>query len=190
MKKTPGLSDNLPPRRNLWGDPISYQSGLGKTYDTFSPIYSSALKPEPIDEEILELGASISMPKRKTSINGVKVNLNDYKGAYSRFVQLAGNDFKSPFRSNLGAKDYLNQLVTGKLPESAMYNHALTTGGPDGGKADTIKDVLREYQHSAKAELLKEFPEIQAYIDDKIDEEQAKQLEVLSGSGGIRINAR
>ena len=189
MKKTPGLSDNLPVRRNLWGEPITYQSGLGKTYDTFSPIYSSAMDPEPIDEEIIRLEATVLMPKRKTTINGVRVNLNDFKGAYSRYVQLAGNELKSPFRGDLGAKDYLNQLITGKLPESALYNHALTSDGPDGGKANTIKKVLQEYQESAKAELVEEFPELAAFIENEVAETNAQQMEALQKAGGLRINA-
>ena len=189
-RKTPGLSDNLPVRRSLWGEPISYQSGIGKTYDVMSPIYSSKLDPEPIDSEILKLEAPIGMPPRKTTLGGVRVNLNDFEGAYSRYVQLAGNELKNPFRQNMGAKDYLNALVSNKLPESALYNHPLTTGGPDGGKADTIKDILREYRDLAKDQLESEFPKLKAFVEDKRVEEQNKQLEVLNTAGGLKINAR
>ena len=113
MKRTPGLSDNLPVRRNLWGEPISYQSGLGVMYDAFSPIYSKSKKPSPIDEAILENEMNITMPNKTTGFNGVSVDLERFPGAYSRFVELAGNEIKHP-AWNLGAKDLLNEIVSGK----------------------------------------------------------------------------
>src|SRR5690606_31183804 len=47
--RVPGLTKGLPPRRDLWGEAISYRSGLGAIYDAVSPIYSSQAKESPID---------------------------------------------------------------------------------------------------------------------------------------------
>lgn len=169
MKRTPGLSDGLPVRRNLWGDPIGYQSGMGIMYDAFSPIYSKAKKPSAIDEEILRNEMNITMPDKKTGFDGVTVNLEKYPGAYSRFVQLAGNDLKHP-AWNLGARDFLNRVVSGKHEMSQVYS--MRSDGPDGGKYFYVRDVIEQYREFAKAQLLKECPQIK----DEIDERKAKKL--------------
>ena len=45
--RVPGLTKRLPVRRDLWGEPIAYRSGLGAIYDAVSPIYSRREKPRP-----------------------------------------------------------------------------------------------------------------------------------------------
>lgn len=179
-RKVPGLSDDLPPRRNLWGEPISYQSGLGSAYDMLSPIYSKSKKTSAIDEEILRLEATINMPGKKTSIDGVTVNLERYQGAYSRFVQLAGNELKHP-AWELGARDFLNQLVSGKHQLSPVYD--MRSDGPDGGKSDYLKKILNDYRNLARQELLKEFPEIKAEVDEKKREKRRLKMPVFGGQG-------
>jgi hypothetical protein len=172
-KRTPGLSDNLPVRRDLWGQPVSYQSGLGEAYDMFSPIYSRADKRSPIDDEILRLEASVTMPDKKTSFDGVTINLERYPEAYSRYVQLAGNELKHP-AWNLGSRDMLNKLVTGKHALSPVYN--MRSDGPDGGKSDYIKKTINDYREMARTQLLKEFPALKAEYDEK--QRQRRQLKM------------
>lgn len=173
QKRTPGLSEGLPVRRNLWGEPVTYQSGLGVMYDAFSPIYSRSKKPSPIDEAILEHEMNINMPNKKMSIDGVSVNLEHYPGAYSRFVQLAGNEAKHIAYDNKGAKDFLNSVVSG---ESATYSHVynMRSDGPDGGKYFYVREIIQDYRELAKRQLLKEFPEIK----DEIEEKTTRKLEL------------
>tara|TARA_R110000822_G_scaffold173299_2_gene312904 strand:+ start:1846 stop:5310 length:3465 start_codon:yes stop_codon:yes gene_type:complete len=163
-RRTPGLSDMLPPRRDLWGEPISFQSGLGAGFDAMSPIYSRAEKPSPIDEEILRLDASVTMPPKKTSFNGVSIDLSDHPEAWSRYVELAGNELKHP-AWNQGAKDMLNDLVSGRHTLSPVYQ--MYSDGPDGGKADYIKKTLNDYREMARRQLLDEFPELRSEYEDK-----------------------
>lgn len=163
-RRTPGLSDGLPPRRNLWGEPISYQSGLGVMYDAFSPIYSKSQKPSPIDEAILENEMTITMPPKKTSIDGARVNLEMYPGAYSRYLQLAGNEMKHP-AWGMGAKDLLNEIVSGKHVMSPIYE--MKSDGPDGGKALYVQSILQQYRELAKDQLLKEFPEMKDAVQEQ-----------------------
>lgn len=162
--RVPGLTKNLPARRDLWGEAISYRSGLGAIYDTVSPIYSSQAKESPIDKEMIRLDAFTSMPARKTGFEGVRVNLDNYHGAYSRFVQLAGNEAKDP-AWDLGAKDFLNQVVTGKHPMSQVYERF--SDGPEGGKADFIRTTINRYREIAKKQLLEEFPALRADVEAK-----------------------
>jgi hypothetical protein len=175
-RRTPGLSDELPLRRDLWGRPMKYQSGLGWAYDVFSPIYSKKDNPEPIDSELLRLEKSVGMPGKKTSFLGVNIDLNNYPGAYSRYVELAGNELQHP-EYGLGAKDLLNQVVSGEHYLSDIYSQG--TDGADGTKSEMIDAIITDYRRLAKQQILEEFPEI---MDEVEDFNQAQQ-EVLAGIG-------
>lgn len=174
--RTPGLSQDLPPRRDLWGRPLSYESGLGTGYDILSPVYSRREDPQPIDAEILRLEANVRNAPRVTSIDGVRVDLGRYPEAYSRYVELAGNALKHP-AWGLGAMDLLNAVVSGKHPLSQIY--ALKSDGPDGGKAAWIADTIGQYRELAKRRLLEEFPQIAAEWEERRRRRQELKLPVL-----------
>ena len=175
-RRTPGLSESLPLRRNLWGEPISYQSGLGKAYDMMSPIYSKLENPHPVDDEILRLEVNITMPPSKTSMNGVTVDLERYEGAYSRYVELAGNELKHP-AWRMGARDLLNEIITGKHTLSQVYD--MKSDGPEGGKADFIKDILNQYRSLARDQLVKEYPEIDARVKEMQKQKRELKLPLI-----------
>ena len=161
-RRTPGMSSDLPPRRDIWGRPISYESGLGSFYDTVSPIYSSKDNPEPVDKELLRLESTVSKPAKKTSFDGATVNLERFPEAYSRYLELAGNELKHP-AWGLGAKDLLNKIVSGQHELSPIYQ--MRSDGPDGGKAEYIQGVVNDYRKMAKDQILREFPEVKAEHD-------------------------
>jgi hypothetical protein len=174
--RTPGLSEKLPARRGLWGDPISYESGFGKAFDMFSPVTTVPGKKEPIDEEILRNGAHVTMPQRKTNFDGVTVDLGKYPAAYSRYVELAGNGLKHP-AWKLGAKDLLNQVVSGQHPLSAVYR--LRSDGPEGGKDFFIRDTVSKYRELARTQLLKEYPDLAEEVRDKKAHARAMKMPVI-----------
>jgi len=176
--RVPGLTKGLPVRRDLWGEPISYRSGLGAIYDAVSPIYSSQAKSSPVDEEMLRLGAFVSMPSRKTGLDGVQVNLDNYHGAYSRFVQLAGNEAKDP-AWNLGARDFLDQVVTGEHPMSLVYERY--SDGPEGGKADFIRTTINRYRDLAKRQLLEEYPDLRVDVEAKKRQQMEEKIDAAIG---------
>jgi hypothetical protein len=171
-RRTPGLSDNLPLRRDIWGRPVTYQSGLGWAYDVFSPIYTKPAKAEPVDDEMLRLGKAVSMPSKKATFQGVNIDLNNYPGAYSRYVELAGNELKHP-NYDMGAKDLLNAVVSGEHFLSEIYDQG--TDGADGTKAEIISSIVSEYRKIAREQVLQEFPEIQGEIDYFIQTQQDMQ---------------
>lgn len=184
--RTPGLSDSLPPRLDLWGQPVKTESGLGKPFDLMSPVYSKEPSAQPIDKEIERLGANITMPGRKTSFNGVTVGLSAYPKAYSRYVELAGNALKhdkygAPVTvGGLGARDYLNAIVTGTSPISVIYK--LRSDGPDGGKDAFIRDAISKYREKARDVLLDEFPKLKAEVDEKKRQLKAMKMPVLDAA--------
>ena len=167
--QTPGMSKTLPAMRDLWGRPISRASGLGDFYDFVSPIYSKKFDPEPIDSELNRLELWLRRPPKKTSFDGVTVNLELHPRIYSRYVELAGNALTHTVHgapvglSEKGAKDELNALMKGEHPLSEVYK--LMSDGPDGGKANQIRDMVNDYREAARDQLLEEFPELKAQVD-------------------------
>jgi hypothetical protein len=82
MAQTPGLSDKLPPRRDVLGRPVKHPERLG--FDLVSPIVVSKEDPDPVARAVAELGVSYRMPRR--DIAGVKLNSEQY----SRLVEVRG----------------------------------------------------------------------------------------------------
>jgi hypothetical protein len=161
-RRVPGLSQDLPVVRDLWGRPVDFRSGLGTTFDVMSPIYSSSLDPEPIDQEFQRLEYFPTKPAYRTSFDGVSVNLRETPEAYSRYVELSGNGLEHPF-FGAGAMDTLNAIVTGNHAMSSMYQSG--TDGPDGSKVIMLRDVMQSYRDLARQQVLQEFPEIRRFVD-------------------------
>ena len=86
--RIPGYSQSLAPRRNLWGEMIVLEGGLGP--DFISPIYSSYSKEDPVSDELERLNVEQrmkyypSLPQR--TIDGEKIPPE----LYSKFVARAG----------------------------------------------------------------------------------------------------
>lgn len=170
--KIPGLSRTLPPRRNLWGDPVP--SGHDPITNFISPVKIADEKHEPIDDEILKQGFNITMPDRqqtfKNGSTSVPIDMAKHPEAYSRLLELSGNELKHP-AWNMGLKDLLNSIVSGTHPLSGVYN--LKSDGPEGGKEVMIRDLISQYRDMAKKQVLDEFPEIQQEVGDKAEAKRA-----------------
>lgn len=160
-RRVPGLSEGLPQYRDLWGRPVDYRSGEGAMYDLFSPVYIKRENPEPIDTELGRLEYYPAMPQKTFSFSGVKIDLREQPEAFSRYVELAGNEVKDP-AFGMGAKDYLNAIVTGKHPLSPVYEMM-----DDEKKESFIEGKLADYRKSARQQLMQEFPALQAQYDQK-----------------------
>lgn len=175
--KIPGLSNSLPPRRNLWGEPIP--SGHDPITNLISPVKMADEKHEPIDDEILKQGFNITMPERmQTFADGkthVPVDMSKYPAAYSRLLELSGNELKHP-AWNMGLKDLLNAVVSGNHALSSIYR--LKSDGPEGGKEVMIRDLISQYRDLAKRQVLDEYPAIAQEVADKADNKRALKLGV------------
>lgn len=62
QSRVPGMSDGLLPKRDVWGRPMSSEGGVGP--DIVSPIWTSTDKKDPITNEALRVGATISKPDK------------------------------------------------------------------------------------------------------------------------------
>jgi hypothetical protein len=174
--RTPGLSKDLPPLRDLWGRPIKRTAEMGTLYDFVSPIASQRESAEPIDLELERLEFYPEMPQRSVGLDGVKIDLTDRPREYSRYVELAGGALKeevsgAPVRTQgyesegMGLMKELNAIVTGKHQSSSLYD--ALSGGPDGGKASLIDAIIKAHRAAAREQLLVEFPALAAEVEQK-----------------------
>ena len=145
--RMPGFSKDLPPDRNLWGEPRYIPGGLGP--DIISPIYATTKKHSPVDEEMIRNKVAVQMPAR--AIMGTDLTMQEF----DKYVWLAGNGLKNA--DNQGCKDRLLELV--KSPE-----YKEQTDGPEGGKALMIKKVILAYRQAAQVKMLEEFPELKELV--------------------------
>lgn len=148
--RLPEYREDLPPRRNIWGDPIVLEGGIGP--DIMSPIYASTKKEDPVSEEILRLDKPVSMPPR--NLGGVELSPEQY----DRFVLLAGKEAVDGQRRNV--KQALRDAM--KMP---AYKRA--SDGPDGTKSAVVQQVIRGFRQIAEAKLMNEFPELFSAIQVK-----------------------
>lgn len=152
--KIPGLSSDLPPRVDLWGRPITYESGFGKLYDAISPVRSTkGVQPEPIDVEIANQGWHFGPPSKTIKQDGKTVYLRNHPREYNRMLELAGQEITLPEFGNKNMLGYLNDLVEGKSPMSQAYQNM-----DPRAQEKFVRKAMTAYRKAAKEQLLREFP--------------------------------
>ena len=163
-----GLSDKLPPARDLWGEERKPQEVYGRVYDAISPVAVRERKDSPIDAEIEKQDISIRRIPKKTVFHGVKVNFRDFPDVYDEYVRLSGNELKHP-AWNMGAADMLDQVVSGKHALSGVYE--IYSDGPEGSKSAFIKNTISEYRKLAQEKIMEtaeqKYPEFHEYVTGK-----------------------
>lgn len=145
----PGFSKDLPPRTNIWGEPIVLEVGW---YDIANPFYHSTAKRAPVTEELLRQEIIPSMPQR--SIRGVEL----MPWEYHRYVTLAGREIRDAAGHNL--YEALEAMI--KTPE-----YRAMPGGPEGGKALLVKNVIHAYRQMARNRLLQENSTLRGLVEEK-----------------------
>lgn len=172
-----GLSDRLPPRRDLWGRPVVSESGLGKIYDLVSPIQSREQVVSPVDRELVRLNYSPERISKRTMFDGTMVNMRFYPEVYDEYVRLAGNDLKHP-AWGMGAKDFLDAVVDGKHPMSAIYSVM-----SDESRKEFIRGTISEYRRLAQQAIMRDgrFKDFITEVERLKQINRDARLPVLSG---------
>lgn len=162
----PGWSASLPPRRNLWGEPVVLSGGWGP--DIISPIYSSVVKDDPVARELVRHKIGLSLPQpvlagvppkgelrfaEERPTEGVRLTPEQY----DRLAVLTGQGIPGeiPLREALGQE-----------MQGTAYQEA--TDGPDGGKAVLIRGIVTAYKKLAVQQLREEYPDLDAAIESQI----------------------
>ena len=165
--RIPGMRDDLPAKRDLFGREISYQSGLGLIFDAVSPIYGSTYNPEPIDLAMEKDGWFIGIGGNGVTIQGQGVSFRNRPDTKYRFFELRGGTKPSAMGDTRGAEvlleqfgdktmlETLNDMVTGKGGDlSDLWNEAEL---PE-DRENLAKKVVFIYGKVARTKLIEEYP--------------------------------
>lgn len=136
--RTPGLSDDLPPKRTFWGEEIRASEG-GQWWDAFNPFKTWTVKESVIDEELVRLGGPLSMPARQ--ISNVKLSPEQYD-----VLLTSMNKITVPLNGEeVNMREYLNWYV-----RSPAY---LTTIS-DETRVTMLRDIRNRFVDEARNRML------------------------------------
>lgn len=130
--RVPGQRETLPARRDIFGEPIKLEGGLGP--DMLSPIYTSQATNDPVAAELLRLDVLPSRLGRK--IKGVELEAGEYDA----------------YQADTGrtAHTMLQNVIS--LPEWQNI--------PDDAKADAVTDILRMSRDVGRARTMVNNPDL------------------------------
>ncbi len=152
--RIPGLSKDLPPRRDLWGKPMTTQIGEGKrsalevAYSVISPVYISEGKDSPIDKELTRLKLGLEKPGKRQTILGETMELTPKEfDDYQVLMNI------TPIIGDMNLKQSLDDLVS-KNPDYKDLSEEK--------KKDTIRAIMNKARDVGRARLLEKYP----YLED------------------------
>lgn len=137
-RNTPGLSDELPGKRDWLGDEVPNRG------DIINPVVSAEESADPLRKELARLRFSYDMPDKE--MDGVPLTSKQY----TRFLEIRGKEVRDGTGHNM--QEALREFI--KTPEYAMYSDG--DGEISNGKAIAIKKFISAYNKGAKAQLLEE----------------------------------
>lgn len=146
----PGVSEGLPPRRDVFGEPLRYDQG-GSLVSLMAGAMPVAKQDDPVMLELTRVmdesrEVPVSMPSR--SIEGVRLEAAEY----SRLTELSRKELKAAGKNFKGT---LLQVIT-----SPMYLEAPT----DWARATVLKEVQNKFDDAARKKLVAESPDLQQRI--------------------------
>lgn len=186
--QVPGLSKDLPTRKNIFGEDMPMATGFGKV---LSPMASSHPKEnDPVLKELVSLGYAsdldkndlpegekhlvIDYPPKNIKVANGMVNLNSKE--HSKFVELsAGIGLEQAPYPGQTLKEALKAVIDSDYSSLGRFK-------TDQNKRTLIKSVITSYRTSAKFQMIREFPEIEerlnksreSYINARIGVEEAE----------------
>ena len=178
--RLPGCSDTLPPKRNLYGDPVTYDD-----FNMFSPLQVSVDQPrdtDDVDVEMLRNRVQVQeLPRTWKGVDLRDVRLEDESGArrsaYERWQELSGRGVKFAGKNLVQT---LNELLKSEL-------YQLGTDGPDGTKALDIKSEFAHYRAIAFEQVVLEFPELRERFLDVRADEARQRMDVDTGDMELQL---
>ena len=85
----PGLSEGLPPKLNIWGEPSSYEYA-------YAPWRMKEGKQRPVDQAMIQLNANVSMPSREVSakdpVTGISTSAKLTTEEYNEVLRIANKE--------------------------------------------------------------------------------------------------
>lgn len=146
--KTPGFSKDLPPQRNLFGEPVHNPEGLGP--DIVSPIRTSQADTDPIASEIARLNIDLKKPPKTISTAPGAPGIDLTPDQYDKLTQTAGEAFKKDLQKTFAMERYKNLPED---PSNTDYREA---------KETVIRRAHTQAVMMATRKLIAEDPELNA----------------------------
>lgn len=186
--RTPGLSKDLPPRTDLWGQDMkvmgAWLPGVHSDMNRLiSPVKESPVHSEAIDGEMARLRLKVAAVKEVASFAepvdgtpGPAVPVRLMPQELYRYSKLQGQEAVDP-RSKLNLQDSLNEMVRGEGQMGEIYRRL-----NDDGKSLVIQQTVQSFRALARVMLIQEFPEIGDAIKAKREDLAASQQP--NGQGG------
>lgn len=146
INRTPGLSERLPLKLNLWGEPVQYEY-------TWSPIRMKEGKMSEADQIIIQTGTKVGMPDKtitKSVEKGLSVSVPLSQEEYNEMLRIANEP-------PLSLQDRIIELKS-YIEDKPLYT-----------QQGVIKGVIEETFSSARDVLYANSPEIQQRIQDRAD---------------------
>lgn len=142
--RLPGLSTNVMPKRDVWGEPIRREGSAGP--DVLSPFYQSAIKDDPVTAEMVRLKVFPAPLDRKMDGNELTPK------QYDDYQRVAGRLAKMQLSQIVGQEGWTD------LPEQL--------------RQEVAKGVISRSRQSARTWLLMENPDlVQALVKKRMGTE-------------------
>lgn len=186
--RVPGLSggsealglEPLVPRLTLWGDPVKDQNGI---WNLFLPARQAKVGGYAIDAELVRLGLGLQPPPQTQSfsLGSVAVPVRLDADTHNRLIALAGNELKlqpdGAGTPRYGAREYLDATLAGKTRIAGEWAKA-----SDEKRELIVRDVVTRYRQAAKAQLLRDHPELLELVQGQAREKAAAIVTPRSSS--------
>jgi len=160
LKRIPGAEKEVAPKRTILGDEVYRKNPLG-LLGVVNPIYISSEKNDIVDSEIAATGHGYSMPPKylfgikDIDLSQIKSSAGNYD-SYDRLLELSstikinGKTLRGKLKQIMGKESYK------KLKNIDLYQSTAEKSP----KIDIINSIINSYRNKARAQLLKENPEI------------------------------
>jgi hypothetical protein len=170
LKRVPGGDvpgfNSLMPKRNALGEKVKIE-GFGGLAGLTLPVYMRDVNKNVVDQEMARLNKGFSAPKSKLMNMFELRDIRNDKGitAYDRYQDLVsttkikGKTLRK-YLEGLTKSRYYKRLNEGTDQELDL--------GVQPPRVKAIQKVINAYRRSARAELLKEFPELQDQVNELI----------------------
>ena len=160
----PGLSKDLPPKRNVWGEEQLYPMGVGP--DIISPLKSVEREYDDVDKEIIRLGdMGVSPPEtvREITYEGVTIELTPEQR--DKVALLRGQGFEGG--------------PTLKQTFEEMFSDPMYQVASDMDKAAEVKKRFTQATEMAKDYLVATDWELQTKIDEAIEARERQRQRTM-----------
>jgi hypothetical protein len=134
--RVPVLSESVPVRRDVWGEPVERGNSLGP--DIASPIYTTRESDDPLRQEVARLKVPLSTPPRYLKVRGQRFDLTAKQ--YDELLQLSGKP----------AKQYLEGFI-----QTDEWRDMR-----DDERADFVSETLKEFRAAGREALKEMYPEL------------------------------